>query len=140
MKTVTFLRTTNNIEDQRRMYRSIRHIENKVKGGSTSKITTLSSAGNVIELTSKIDIEKIISDENEKKYHQTKGGSQLCLQEFINDLGHYGDGPKMMDLMAGTYVSPEWASTDTRDFIAACHINAQAASLSKNPDIITRFK
>ena len=72
MKAVTFLHTTNNIEAQRRMYRHIRQMEGKVKGGSTSKITTLSPTGSPIELTPNIDIEKIISDENEKKYHQTE--------------------------------------------------------------------
>ena len=39
-------------------------MKNKFKGGGTSKITKISPAGKPINLTSKIDIENIISDEN----------------------------------------------------------------------------
>ena len=42
--------------------------------------------------------------------------------------------------MGGIYIPPACASTETKDFIAACHISAQAKSLAKTPDIITRFQ
>ena len=48
------------------MFRSIRHMEGKVKGGSTSKITTVSDRGHITELTSKESIEQKIVTANEK--------------------------------------------------------------------------
>ena len=72
MKAATFLCTANHIESQRRMYRNIRHMEGKVKGGSTSKITAVSTEGNTVEYTFKKEIEKIIVQENEATDHQTK--------------------------------------------------------------------
>ena len=58
MKAATFLRTANNIEAQRRMYRNIRYMEGKVKGSSTSKLTAIYKEGHPIELTYKLEIEK----------------------------------------------------------------------------------
>lgn len=58
MKVVTFLHIANKIESQRRIYRNIRHMEGKVKGGSTSNITAVTSEGHTVEYISKTDIEK----------------------------------------------------------------------------------
>ena len=40
LKAAVFLPNANHIETQQRLFRNIRHIEGKVKGGSTFKVTT----------------------------------------------------------------------------------------------------
>ena len=140
MKAATFIRMANQIESQRRMYRNIRHMEGKVKGGSTSKITVTSEAGHTVEYTSKKEIEKILIQENEKTDHQTEGGSQLLLPEFIKDVGHYGEGPRINDIMSGEYIPPNQATTSTKDFLATCTREKIAKEMAVPPDIVSRFK
>ena len=60
IKSATFLRISNNIEAQRRMYLKIRYMEGKVKGSSTSKLTATSKEGHQMEWTNKLEIEKNI--------------------------------------------------------------------------------
>ena len=47
-------------------------MEGKVKGGSTSKITTVSDRGHITELTSKENIEQKILTSNEKNIIKLK--------------------------------------------------------------------
>ena len=117
MKAATFLRIANNIESQRRMYRNIRHMEGKVKGGCTSRLTAITPEGHNVEYTSKKEIEKILVQENELTDHQTEGGSQLLLPEFIADVGHYGEGPKINEILSGEYtLPPHMQPTQPRTF------------------------
>ena len=116
IKAATFLKNQNHIEAQRRLFRNIRHMEGKVKGGSTSKVT-LQSTNGIEEYTSKQDIERLCAKENERKYHQTeKGGSQLLTPEFIADLGHHGEGSQIPNVLGGSYVPPSSAPPETIDF------------------------
>ena len=70
-------------------------MEGKTKGGSTSKVTT-KIEGRDVEVTNKVDIEKLCATENERKYHQTEtGNSELLSQELIQDLGHHGEVPQI---------------------------------------------
>ena len=50
IKAAVFLRNQNRIEEQRRVARSIRRMEGKLKGGNTTKITIDDEDGNTIEL------------------------------------------------------------------------------------------
>ena len=59
IKAATFLKKQNHVEAQRRLFRNIRHMEGKVKGGSTSKVT-LQSTNSIEEYTSKQDIERLV--------------------------------------------------------------------------------
>ena len=53
IKAATYLRNLNRIEGQRKLFRNIRVMEEKIKGGSTSKVTITSSTGETIEYTDK---------------------------------------------------------------------------------------
>ena len=115
-------------------------MKGKAKGGSTSNLTAVSEAGDPIELTAKPDIEKTIAIENEKTYHQTEGGSQLLLSDFITDVEHYREGPRINKIMCGTYISPPFTSNSTKYFLTACTSSKRSKSLSRTPDIITKYK
>ena len=77
MKAAVFLRSINAIEAQQKPFRNIRHIEGKIKEGSTSKVTVTAKYGKALEYTAKVPIEKVIAKGNENTYHQTEVGSQL---------------------------------------------------------------
>ena len=65
IKAASYLRNMNHIEAQSRLFRNIIHMEGKIKGGSTSKVTT-KIEGRDVEVTSKVDIEKLCATENER--------------------------------------------------------------------------
>ena len=82
-KAATYIRTLNNIERQRRLYQNIKVMENKIRGGSTSKVTTTYHNGVTKEFLSKASIEQVIANYNETKYHSSEGSSQLHDQALI---------------------------------------------------------
>ena len=141
VKAATFLKNQNFIESQRRLFRNIRHMEGKVKGGSTAKVTVQSDAGS-LEFTSKEDIERLCAEENEKKWHQCENsGSQFLQPPFISDLGHHGEGPRVRDVLDGTYTPPGLSSSETLDYLSACKVSQEAKDLEgKQNDILTRFR
>ena len=76
------------------MCQQIRHMEGKIFGGFTVRVTVVNKDGTTIEYTDREAIEKLTLQTNEKKYHQTEdGGSQLLQDEFIDLFGNYGEGP-----------------------------------------------
>jgi hypothetical protein len=128
MTAATYLKTRNRIEAQRRLYRNIRYMEGKIKGECTSKVTTTVN-GQKVEHTDKKSIEQLIAQENEAKYHQTEGGSQLLDPVFIDSLGSFGEGKDIPSVLDGTYIPPIEASTATADYISACTFSRQQSSL-----------
>ena len=74
LKECVYLRQKNYIETQRILFGNIRHMEEKRKDGSTFKVTT-NDNGVTVEHTDKIEIEKIIAQNNEAIHHQVEGGS-----------------------------------------------------------------
>ena len=58
--------------------------------------------------------------ENEATDHQTEGGSQLLLSEFIADVGHYGEGPIINGILSGENTPPPLASNSTKEFLSTC--------------------
>ena len=115
-------------------------MEGKTKGGSTSKVIT-KIEGRDVEVTNKVDIEKLCATENERKYHQTEtGNSELLSQELIQDLGHHGEGPQIQSVLQGTYIPPENTTQETKDFLNACKVDQNNDLLETNDDIITRYK
>ena len=139
-KAASYIRNLNHIEAQRRLFRNIRFMEGKTKGGCTSKLIT-SSNGIETEHTEKVDIEQLCADANEKKYHQTEtGSSQLLSEEFISDLGLYGEGSKTNEVLNGTYTPPPSADNNTIDFLNNCKRNQQATDMSTNYCIISRYQ
>ena len=130
----TYLRTRNSIENKRRLFRNIRYIEGKLKGGVTSKIEVTN--GNVTtEYTDKQNIEANIMKTNEAKYHQTEGGSQLLEEEFTAELGLHGEGPEIKKVLEGTYIPPPSATQATKDFLSACRSDSNINTSS----VINRF-
>ena len=95
-------------------------MENKLKGGSTSKVIITSNDGSTKEYTDKVSMEEVISKSNEKQWHITEGGSQLHTSPFVAKLGTYGEGKDICKVMNGTFSFPPETSNDTRDFIEAC--------------------
>jgi sensor c-di-GMP phosphodiesterase-like protein len=115
----THLRNMNRIESQRQLFRNIRYMEEKLMAGSTTQVTVTSPDGRTIELTTREEVEKAIMEENERKFHQTEGGSQLLSARFVRDIGKFGDGPAVPEVLAGTYVYPPETTDATKDFLAA---------------------
>ena len=121
IKMAIHLRSMNRIEGIRRMFRNIRYMEGKIRGGSTIQVTVTDPDGTVREFTSKSQVEAKIVEENERKYHQTEtGGCQLTDEVFIRQLGTHGEGPAVQSVLDGTYVPPPEASAETIDFLEAC--------------------
>ena len=52
----------------------------------------------------------MIAAENEAKYHQTEGGSQLLTELLLKDLGEFGNGPEVIHVLNGSYISPPSSS------------------------------
>ena len=116
-KAASYLCSLNHIESQRRIFRNIRFMEGKKRDCSTSKLISIQN-GIEIEHTKREDIEKICADTNDRKYYQTVGqGSQLLLHEYINDLGSYGEGPKITNFIDEYYTFPPSVTQETKDFL-----------------------
>ena len=134
-----YLRNVNHIEAQRRLFRNIRHMEGKIKGGSTSKLTTKIN-GELVEHTDKGSIERIIATANQKKYHVTEGGSQLLSREYITAFGLHGEGEQIQQVLDGMYIPPASATTATKDFLSACKYNVEAKELARPHDVVHRYR
>ncbi|GFH55416.1 hypothetical protein CTEN210_11892, partial [Chaetoceros tenuissimus] len=119
-KLATIIRSQLAREKQKEASMIQKHIFNKNSAGSTSKVWVTQPDGLLKEYTKQEDMERVILNENEKKYHQTEGGSQLLDQEYVKLLGNYGEGPATASVLDGTFIFPEGTSQSTRDFIEAC--------------------
>ena len=87
---------------QRTLVRSIRYMEGTVRAGTTSQVTITLPDGSVRELTAKADSEQAIINCNERKCHQTEGGSRLLSLGVVNDLGNFGGAPKINEVRNGS--------------------------------------
>ena len=111
IKAATHLRNMNHIEPQRQLFRNIRYMEEKLSAGSITQVTITSPDGRTTELTQRDEVEKAVIAENERKFHQTEGGSQLLSDRFVRDIGKFENGPAVADILEGTYEHPP-ESTD----------------------------
>ena len=110
----------NSLEGIRRLFRNIRRMEKKVRGGCTSKVITKVN-GVEHEHTDRTTIDKVCAAENQRKYHLPETGtSQFLEDEFIQDLGHHGEGPEIDNVLNGTYILPENSTQATTYFLEAC--------------------
>ena len=73
--------------------------------------------GRLTEITSKSEMENAILQENEEKFHQTEQWCPLLHGQLAIDLGLVGDGPKVPDILRGTYTCPPGTSEHTRKWI-----------------------
>lgn len=61
-----------------------------------------------MEYTDKTEVERLIIQENEWKYHQTDGSTDLLSQDFLDKLGQYEEGPEVDDVLNGTFESSKY--------------------------------
>ena len=139
IEAATFIRNMNALEDQRKLFRNIRHMEGKIKGGNTSKVVVTAPDGSIKEFVTKNEVEGVSAEENEAKMHQTEGGSQLLEDEFIADLGRFGEGPHSNNVLEGTYIPPITATAATADFLKACKKPPNYKPPPHQTPIIKRF-
>ena len=79
---------------------------------STTKIHVRTPNG-FTEVTQMLAMETYIQKENENKFHQTEGWCPLLEGQLFKDLGSMGDGPKVKEVLAGTYSPPPGTSEAT---------------------------
>ena len=139
IKAAIYLRNYNRMEAQRRLFRNIKYVENKIKGGATVQIRVKDKEGNDVDYTDRDNIEKLILENIEGREHQTEGGSQLLNQPFLNDLGKYGEGPKVWDVINGEYNFPPETNDATKDFLLCCKQSPHATNSYNSLDIAARY-
>ena len=141
IKMAVHLRGMNRLEGIRRLFRNIRFMEGKIRGGSTTQVTVTAPDGTVREFTSRSEVEEQIIEENERKYHQTEsGGCQLTDEVFVRQLGTHGNGPAVQSVLDGTYVPPPEASEETIEFLEACQYVDNVQSVIGTDNVITRYR
>ena len=87
----------------------------KNKAGSIKRVEVLSPTGEIIELTTKPQIESACIKENKQKYRQTE--YTPCMQGQLKcDLGIIGISPVASAIMNGTYTCPELSPPYTQEF------------------------
>ena len=139
LKAAVYLRNVNHIEALRKIFRNIQHMEDKVRGGNTTKVTT--TRDDVItEHTDSLPIEQLFATDNVRKQYVTEEGSQLHDPEFIRDFGYHGEGTATQQVLASTYIPLPSATEHTRGFILACRYDDEAKALTQTPDVIKRYK
>ena len=95
-------------------------MEKKLKGGSTTHVTIIQPDGTLKELTNKTEVESAILSNNRAKYRQCKGGSEFLSEPCLRLFGHYGEGPRVIDVLDNDYPLPSTLSASTVDFINTC--------------------
>ena len=111
-KIASIIRSMEQTELLRRLFRNIKYMEGKTRGGCTNQVTVTMQDGTKTEYTSREDVESQIIKETEKKYHQTKtGGCQFLTTEFR------GEGPATQEVLDGTFAMPDNTTEATADFL-----------------------
>ncbi len=117
-------------EEQRDMFRRLRRINTGDSNLGTTFITTTDAQGNKIDITDKSAMEQVIISENRQKYHQTESTCPFLHPPLSTDLGQCGEGPKVQEVIDGTYQVPPEVDTYTRDYIHQCKQSATCPSTS----------
>jgi hypothetical protein len=73
--------------------------------------------GQTKELLNKRQIVEAITQENERKFHQTEGCGQLQSTQITRDIGLLATGHKSDSLFSGTYRIPRFLNAETTSFI-----------------------
>ena len=134
------LRDLNNIEDVRRLFNTIKAVEGKLKTGSTTQVQVTQANGSKIMYTTQKEIEKLIIDTNEKKYHQTEGCSQLLTQAAIEVFGHFGEKDETENILNGISPIPPNFDSHTKDFVSECLLDPVIQPIPTSNDPVIRFK
>ena len=59
---------------------------------------------------------------------------------FVADLGLHGDGPRVQDVLDGTYIALDISTQETRDFLDACKYVEGVEEIMQDPSIIDRYR
>ena len=114
---VSQLKSLEHRENQRRRHRTIRAVTREEGNTGTTKVEIVNEDGTKEELTERKDLEKAIMKENESKYHQIDNSCPLTKGQLLRDIGWYGEGPKVDDILNGTYVPPVGTDAETKEFL-----------------------
>ena len=104
-------------EDQRRASRAVKKATGKLTIGSTSRVLTADEDGNPVEITDRIPMEKVMADVSETKFHASEKYCPIMSGQLFNDIGSLGFGPRVNDILDGTYVPPAGTPEGTRLFL-----------------------
>ena len=114
----------NQQEQQRRNARRIKATLYRNVRCGTTRIQVRD--GNCLrDITKKSEMEKIIIQENEKKYHQTKTTCPLLQGQLLEDIGLLGKGPKVDSILDGTYQLPSDTSNNVKLWLKNLYIPDQ---------------
>jgi len=138
-KVATILRNMSRVEAQRTSAWNTKFMLGTTRNGSSTQVTVTNPDGSKSDLTEIEDVESAVMRENERKYHQTEGGSQLLDSIFQKDFGSFGEGPAMDEVLQGTYAIPPHATQATKYFLEACKAPDSFETLSVNP-IVSRYR
>jgi len=108
------------VEAQRASAWNTKFMLGTTQNGSSTQVTVTNPDGLKSDLIEREDVESAVMRENERKYHQTEGGSQLLDGVFQKDFGSFGEGPAIDEVSQGTYTIPPHATQATKDFLQAC--------------------
>ena len=108
-------------EAMRTTYGRIRATLKKRQNGTTK--IHIKRKGRTKEITKKRQMEKHIIAENEAKFHQTENRCPLLHGQLYRDLGAMGDGPRVKDVLNGTYIPPPGTSEATRAWLRKMKID-----------------
>ena len=114
----TALQNIQHREAQRSSARTVKYVLMKLNGGGTSMVVIIRN-GETVEITTKEELEQALLHENEWKYHQTEGFSQLLSGPLLDDIGLLGEGPHVKNILNGSYVVPEGTNPGTKLYLAA---------------------
>ena len=130
-----YLRQLNNVEKQRRLFRNIKYMEDRIKSLETTKVITIEPDGSTREHSSRQSVEDALLDTHREKYHQTEGSSGFLTPEGMALFGSFGEGPRVIDVLEGSFQSPPFISPATNNFFLACKrdttVNIYTPSLGK---------
>ena len=139
-KIASIIRSMEKLELLRKLFRNIKYMEGKTRGGCTNQVTVTAADGTKTEYTSREDVESQIIKETEKKYHQTETRvCQFLTQEFRDLFGEFREGPATQDVLNGTFDIPATASDATTDFLQACQYADGATTIQRDLPIEIRY-
>ena len=108
-------------EQQRRTAMRAKYTLHRNQNCGTTMIQVTSGNRNV-EITDKDEMEQLIIDENERKYHQTENRCPLLKGQLLEDIGLLGDGPEVEAILNGTYKCPEGTPMAVQLWLNTMHI------------------
>jgi hypothetical protein len=131
-KKATILRQLLETEAQRDMFRQLKYIRAKSNNLATTQVSVTNIDGSTSTFTKQEEMVAAIATANKKKYHQTENSCPFLHPPLKNMLGVVADGPKVANVLDGSFIPPPGTDTDTSDFLAACKQSHHRTSLPRS--------